>query len=303
MLLDAASMYFRAYYGVPDSVRAPDGMPVNAVRGFLDAVSTLITRYSPTHLVAVFDADWRPQFRVDLLPSYKAHRVAADGDEEVPDTLSPQVPVLCDVLDAIGIARTELAGYEADDVIGTLATLATIPVDVVTGDRDLFQLVDDERGVRVLYTAKGFGKLEEVDDAVVLAKYGVPARLYADFAALRGDPSDGLPGVPGVGEKSAAAVVNEVGSIENVVVALDDPQAPLPFRGKLARAREYLAVAPDVVRVQRRLDLPAVDDALPTPPGLPRDLERTASLAQRFGLTSSVERLVTACASLGRATG
>jgi 5'-3' exonuclease len=298
MLLDAASMYFRTFYGVPDSVRSPDGMPVNAVRGFLDAVSSLLTRYSPTHLVAVFDADWRPQFRVDLLPSYKAHRVAADGGEEVPDTLSPQVPVLIDVLDAIGVARCELDGYEADDVIGTLATRSSMPVDVVTGDRDLFQLVDDARGVRVLYTAKGFGNLEEVDEAAVLSRYGVPARYYADFAALRGDPSDGLPGVPGVGEKSAAAVVNEVGGIDEVLVALADPDVPLPFRGKLAKAREYLAVAPAVVAVQRSLVLPDVDASLPAPPHLPRDLERVATLAQRFGLERPVERLVTALAAL-----
>ena len=148
MLLDTASLYFRAYFGVPDSLRSPQGEPVNAVRGLLDFVSRLVQDHGPDQLVACMDADWRPQWRVDLIPTYKTHRVAEaaqDGEEEVPDTLAPQVPVIEQVLDALGIARIGVPGYEADDVIGTLATRATGPVQIVTGDRDLFQLVDDAR--------------------------------------------------------------------------------------------------------------------------------------------------------------
>lgn len=181
MLLDTASLYFRAYFGVPDSVRAPDGTPVNAVRGLLDFIGRLVQDHRPDDLVACWDADWRPQWRVDLIPSYKAHRVAVETDaglpdeEETPDTLAPQVPVIADVLDALGIARVGVAGYEADDVIGTLTGLATGPVDIVTGDRDLYQLVDDARGVRVLYPLKGVGTLQMTDEAWLREKYGVVA--------------------------------------------------------------------------------------------------------------------------------
>src|SRR5262245_57311507 len=199
MLLDSASMYFRAFHGVPDSVTSPDGLPIGAVRGFLDAVTRMLLDHPAGHLVACFDEDWRPEWRVELVPEYKAHRVDVsakdDFAEEVPDTLVPQVPVIEEVLDAIGMARVGGEGFEADDVSGTLATSSKLPVDIVTGDRDLFQLVDDDRSVNVLYIGRGFAKVERVTDDVVLAKYGVRASAYADFATLRGDPSDGLPGV------------------------------------------------------------------------------------------------------------
>lgn len=199
MLLDTASLYFRAYFGVPDSVRAPDGTPVNAVRGLLEFIDRLVKDHHPDDLVACMDADWRPQWRVDLIPSYKAHRVAQEtetgpDEEEVPDTLSPQVPVIEAVLDALGIARVGVEGYEADDVIGTFTGRATGPVDIVTGDRDLYQLVDDKREVRVLYPLKGVGMLQITDEAWLREKYGVDGAGYATLALLRGDPSDGLPG-------------------------------------------------------------------------------------------------------------
>src|SRR6188472_280339 len=201
MLLDAASLYFRAFYGVPTSVTTPDGRPINAVRGFLDMTARLLTTHRPNRLVACWDDDWRPAFRVEALPSYKAHRVAVEGGEEVPDELSPQVPILVAVLAAVGLDRVGAPGYEADDVIGTLATRARGPVDIVTGDRDLFQLVDDARGIRVLYPRKGVGDCDLVDGELIRTKYGVRPDQYADFAALRGDASDGLPGVKGIGEK------------------------------------------------------------------------------------------------------
>jgi 5'-3' exonuclease len=173
MLLDSASLYFRAFYGVPDTVRAPNGTPVNAVRGFLDIITRLVTTYEPTHLVACWDDDWRPQWRVDLIPTYKTHRVAvvtATGPdiEVVPDPLEVQVPIIRQTLDALGIPIVGAAEHEADDVIGTLATRATLPVDVVTGDRDLFQLVDDESDVRIIYTARGMSNLEIVTNATVV---------------------------------------------------------------------------------------------------------------------------------------
>lgn len=303
MLLDTASLYFRAYFGVPDSVKAPDGTPVNAVRGLLEFIDRLVKDHHPDHLVACMDADWRPQWRVDLIPSYKAHRVAQEreagpDEEEVPDTLSPQVPVIEQVLDALGIARVGVEGYEADDVIGTFTARAKGPVDIVTGDRDLYQLVDDTRGVRVLYPLKGVGTLQLTDEAVLREKYGVDGRGYADLALLRGDPSDGLPGVPGIGEKTAAKLLAEFGDLAGIMAAVDDPKAKLTpsQRKRLDESRPYLAVAPKVVRVADDVPLPDVDTTLPRHP---RDGVTLEGLATRWGLGGSLQRLLTTLGAPG----
>ncbi|TQS21555.1 5'-3' exonuclease [Microbispora hainanensis] len=292
MLLDTPSLYFRAFYGIPESVTSPDGMPVNAVRGLLDMIATLVRQHSPAQVVACMDADWRPAFRVAAIPSYKAHRVASGDEEEVPDTLAPQVPVIEEVLDALGIARVGVAGYEADDVIGTYATATTGAVDIVTGDRDLFQLVDDEKPCRALYTVRGIRNLQIIDEAFVRAKYGIPGRAYADFATLRGDPSDGLPGVAGIGEKTAAALITRFGSLSALLAALDDGSAdgfPAGARNKLAAARDYLEVAPAVVRVAHDAPVPDVDITLPA---APRDPERLVALSEKYGLDSPLNRLL-----------
>ncbi|MFF4157799.1 5'-3' exonuclease H3TH domain-containing protein [Streptomyces sp. NPDC001678] len=298
MLLDTASLYFRAYFGVPESVKAPDGTPVNAVRGLLDFIARLVQDHEPDDLVACMDFDWRPQWRVELIPSYKAHRVAEEveggpDEEETPDTLSPQVPVIEDVLDAIGIARVGAVGYEADDVIGTLAGRAAGPVDIVTGDRDLFQLVDDARGVRVLYPVKGMGSLQAFDEAALREKYGVDGPGYADLALLRGDPSDGLPGVPGIGEKTAAKLLASFGDLAGILAAVEDPAAKISpaQRKRLAEAGPYLAVAPKVVRVAGDVPLAPFDAALPREP---RDPEVLEALAERWGLGGSLQRLLSA---------
>ena len=293
MLLDAASLYFRAFYGVPTSVTSPDGRPVNAIRGFLDMTARLVVAHRPDRWVACWDDDWRPDFRVAALPTYKAHRVAPEGGEEVPDELGPQVPVLVDVLAAAGLARVGAPGYEADDVIGTLATRARGPVDVVTGDRDLFQLVDDARGIRILYTARGIGDLELVDEAAVKAKYGIPGRAYADFAVLRGDPSDGLPGVAGVGAKTAAALINEFGDLAGIRAAVARTVVPKPpltaaVLKKMHAASDYLDAAPVVVAVAKTIDLPPIEGTLPRSPADPQAL---AALAAAHGLESSLRRL------------
>lgn len=296
MLLDTASLYFRAYFGVPESIKAPDGTPVNAVRGLLDFIDRLVKDHHPDHLVACMDADWRPRWRVELIPSYKAHRVAEEhaggpDEEEVPDTLSPQVPVIEAVLDAIGIARVGVEGYEADDVIGTYTARASGPVDIVTGDRDLYQLVDDARGVRVLYPVKGVGTLQTTDEAVLREKYGVDGSGYADLALLRGDPSDGLPGVPGIGEKTAARLLAEFGDLAGILAAVDDPESRLTpsQRKRLDEARPYLAVAPTVVRVAADVPLPDVGTELPR---APRDAAALEELAGRWGLGGSLQRLL-----------
>ena len=307
MLLDTPTLYFRAYFGIPESITAPDGMPINAVRGTMDFISTLVTGYRPDRLIACFDADWRPSFRVEAIPSYKAHRVleveldaAAGGSasvEVVPDTLSPQVPVIEAVLDAFGIARGWAERFEADDAIAAYAAAHDGPVDVVTGDRDMFQLVDDSREVRVLNIARGVSKLEVLDDSALTEKYGIPGRGYADFATLRGDPSDGLPGVAGIGEKSAATLVAEYGSLDGILAALDDPTSGLKpaVRKRLDAARDYLAVAPQVVRVRADAPVTPVDTTLPAAPAHPDKLDE---LAERYGVASPIQRLTRALATV-----
>lgn len=302
LLLDSASMYFRAFHGVPDSVRSPQGEPVNAVRGFLDAVTRLVVARRPGRLVACWDDDWRPAFRVGAIPSYKAHRTTADGvTEDVPELLTPQVPVIAEVLAALGVPRVGAPDAEADDVIGTLTgrererpDAERVPVEIMTGDRDLFQLVDDAGPVRVLYPVKGGGEPLVVTQAVLAERYDVETGdQYADMATLRGDPSDGLPGVAGVGEKTAAAMVRRYGSLAGLLAALEagDPGLTATQVGRLRAAADYLAVAPAVVRVRRDVPVPELDDALPR---TPTDPDALVALADRWGIESSLARLVDA---------
>ena len=296
MLLDTASLYYRAFYGVPETVTAPSGAPVNAVRGLLDMIARLVRAREPEWLIACMDEDWRPAFRVAAVPSYKAHRVAegSDGTEEqTPPSLAAQIPVIQEVLDAAGIAVAGCPGYEADDVIATRAAGADQPVDIVTGNRDLFQLVDDAHGVSVVYTVRGLTKLEILDEGAVTARYGIPGRAYADFAVLRGDPSDGLPGVPGVGEKTAAALIRAFGSVGAIIAALDKGHGGFPpgSRAKLAAARDYLEVAPAVVRTATDVPLPQFGGRLPMELA---DPARLTELGAKWGLGSSLTRFVSA---------
>ena len=299
MLLDSASLYFRAFFGVPDD-RADDSItPTNAVRGFLDFIATLVRDHQPTRLIACWDNDWRPQFRVDAIPSYKSHRVADAGtvEEEVPDALSVQVPIIEEALAALGIARLGADCFEADDVIGTLVARhkGALPIDVVTGDRDLFQLVDDAASVRVLYTARGGVRNPDlVDQAFLAEKYGVATGdQYADMAALRGDTSDGLPGVAGVGEKTAAKLITAYGSLVALRAAIDggDPAIKGAQRRNLEAGAAYLDVAPLVVRVALDAPVADVDGALPAHIA---DLSAMSRLASTYGLTSPMNRVIDA---------
>ncbi len=291
-VIDAPSLWYRAFHGVPESVVAPDGSPVNAVRGFIDLVGRIVKDTRPARLVCCLDLDWRPAFRVAAVPSYKSHRLTENGAEAEPETLAPQVAVLLEVLSALGVAIAGVDGYEADDVLGTLATREPGAVDVVTGDRDLFQLVDDAKPVRVVYTVE---KMRPYDEGAVAARFGIPGKGYAEFAVLRGDPSDGLPGVKGVGDKTAAALISRFGTVEGVVAALDDASDegfPAGSRAKLEAARDYLAVAPAVTRVVRDLPVPELDDALPRTPHDPAAL---LALSDQWGLESPLNRFLAAC--------
>lgn len=307
MLLDTASLYFRAFYGVPDKVTAPDGSPINAARGLLDIIAKLVTLYEPTHVIACWDDDWRPQWRVDLIPSYKAHRVVEVVEvgpdvEEVPDPLEAQIPLIRETLAAIGIPIIGVAEHEADDVIGTLATGATMPVDIVTGDRDLFQLVDDSRDVRVIYTARGMSNLEVVTDATVVAKYGVLPSQYADFATMRGDASDGLPGVAGIGEKTAATLLQTHADLEGIRAAAEAGEGmSAGVRAKVLAASAYLDVAPTVVAVATSLPIRAPE--IPLRVLDPAEVDAATALAEKWNLGGSMTRAVSAVSKAALTSG
>jgi 5'-3' exonuclease len=304
VLLDGASMWFRSYFGVPSSITAPDGRPVNAVRGFIDSMAVVITQQRPGRLAVCLDLDWRPQFRVDLVASYKAHRVAEEEPqnepdiEEVPDDLTPQIDMIAELLDAFGIPMAGAEGFEADDVLGTLAARERKdPVVVVSGDRDLLQVVsDDPVPVRVLYLGRGLSKATLFGPDEVAEHYGVPVDragpAYAELALLRGDPSDGLPGVPGVGEKTAATLLAQHGSLEQILAAAHDPKSKMAkgVRKKLLTALDYIEAAGKVVRVaaDAPVTFSTASDELPL---VAADPQRTAELATELGVGSSISRL------------
>lgn len=298
MLLDTASLYFRAFYGVPDKVKAPNGMSVNAVRGLLDIVAKLVTTYQPTHVIACWDDDWRPQWRVDLIPSYKAHRVveiidAGPDVEEVPDPLEQQIPLIRETLGLLRIPIIGVAEHEADDVIGTLATRSTIPVDIVTGDRDLFQLINDARDARVIYTARGMSNLDVLTDESVAGKYGILPSQYADFATLRGDASDGLPGVKGIGEKTAATLLQAHGDLDGIRAAAAAGEGmSASVAARFAAATDYLDVAPTVVRVATALNIVAPDAPLRALD--PAEADAANAVAEEWNLGTSMTRAITA---------
>ena len=278
LLVDGSSMIFRAFYAIPQTTRAPDGKLVNAVRGFLDSLARYITDRKPSHVAVTTDEDWRPDWRVKLIPSYKTHRTA----EPVPYALEPQMPVIMQCLEAIGIDAVGLADYEAEDIIASLVAKVRPPVEIMSGDRDLFSLVRD-REVVVLYPEKG--GIAVVDEDEVARRYKIPGRAYADFAMLRGDPSDGLPGLAGVGAKTAADLVRKYGSVPAMLEAG-------VFRASDA---EYLE------KVQRLVP-PVGDLKIKVPRGrrsrYPDDPARAEELGRRYGVASSIERLVKALASM-----
>ena len=294
MLLDSASLWYRAYYGMPDTLLAPDGTPVHAIRGYLDMTARLVGIYKPDRLVACLDGDWRPSWRVELFPDYKANRLDEDGDEEEePDTLTPQIPILLDLLDLFGIQVVGVDDYEADDVMATYAEVEKGPIRIVTGDRDLFQIVDDARDIKVVYLAKGVSQHDLVDVKYVADKYQIPGERYALFAMFRGDPSDGLPGVRGIGEKGAALIANNFATVEEALAGAHAAHESLPaaLAKKIIAGSDYLAIAPTVVQVARHVALPRLDLSMPK---APTDLSPIYQFKERYGLGASVDRLISA---------
>ncbi|GAA1677138.1 5'-3' exonuclease [Glycomyces endophyticus] len=295
MLIDAASLWYRAYYGLPSSIKAPDGRRSGAVRGFFDGLAVLSKRFSPTGVVCCLEGNWRPQWRLDLMPGYKADRALADGGEDTPEGLDDQVAAIEALLPALGVATAAHPDYEADDVIATLASRTAEPALVVTGDRDLFQLVDDERDRKVVYLAKGISKAELFDGEAVATKFGVGPGHYVDFAVLRGDPSDGLPGVKGIGAKTAVSLVNAYGGIAGLKAAAADPASDLPARQRasITDAADYLDRAVKTSTVAADVDVPVVDAAIPTAWKDPASVE---ALAEEWNVGSAIKRFQEAIA-------
>lgn len=259
-------------------------MPVNAAHGFLGMLARLVADQNPDRIACASDEDWRPEWRVELIASYKTHRT------EIPESpeLEAQFPVIFEVLELCGVRVVGAPDYEAEDVIGTLCERARGEVAIVSGDRDLFQLVRDP-DVRVLYPRRGVSDLLVVDEAEIERRYGIPGRAYGDFALLRGDPSDGLPGVRGVGEKTASALLAKYGSLEAVVeAAITGPGTGA--LGKVAASIDYLERAVRVATIRRDVPLPDVDlSRARSDPD-----EQVFAVAERYGLTGVARRLVAA---------
>ena len=294
MLLDSASLWYRAYYGMPDTLLSPSGMPVNAIRGYLDMTARLVGMYKPNRIVACIEGDWRPSWRVDIFPAYKANRLE-DGSEteEEPETLTPQIPVLLDLLDAFGIPMVGVDDYEADDVMATFASREKGPIRVVTGDRDLFQLVDDKQDIKVVYLARGITNHDLVDIKWVADKYSIPGQRYALFAMFRGDPSDGLPGVKGIGEKGAATIANNFATVDDALAGAKSGHESLTpaLAKKIIEGAEYLKIAPTLVHCARDVALPTLDISMPKKPD---DLSEIYRIKEEYGLGASVDRLIAA---------
>jgi 5'-3' exonuclease len=291
LLLDTSSLMFRAFFSHPATIVGRDRRPVNAVHGYLDMTARLYDRFGPSDCVHVFDNDWRPAPRVAIYDGYKSTR------QPDPEGLPEQFDMLREVLDAAGLAHAEAPGWEAEDAIGALTALGGTDdrFDIVTGDRDLIQLVRDPV-VRVLFTLKGVTELGEYDEAGVMAKYGVPANRYADFAILRGDPSDALPGVRGVGEKTARALINSYDSLDELLrEANAERRSPGPLQGAgklvatLRDSGDYLDAMRKIVPIRTDVDVQVTrEDA---------DEERLDDLAKAHRLTGPLERLHRAMAA------
>lgn len=293
MLLDSASLWYRAYFGMPDTLVSPSGEPVNAIRGYLDMTARLINLYKPNRLVACIEGDWRPSWRVELFPEYKANRLDVEGEEEEPDTLGPQIPILLDLLEAFGIPLVGVDDYEADDVMASFAVREKGPIKIVTGDRDLFQLVDDKRKVNVVYLAKGITNHDHVDIKWIADKYDIPGERYALFAMIRGDASDGLPGIRGIGEKGAAVIAKQFTTMEEVMkaAASDDERLTPNARKKLLESSAYAEIAPKLVFCALDVPLPNLDLSMPK---RPKNLDEIYQYQKDYGLGASVDRLIAA---------
>jgi 5'-3' exonuclease len=293
MLIDSASLWYRAYYGMPETLTSPHGEPINAVRGFIDMTARLISQYRPERFALCLDGDWRPSWRVELFPEYKQNRITEDGQEEEPDLLSPQIPIILDFFDLLGIESIGVDDFEADDVIASLSRREKGPTRIVTGDRDLFQLVDQQKDVKIVYLAKGIGNHDLVDIQWIANKYSIPGDRYDLFAMIRGDASDGLPGIKGIGEKGAVEIAKVFGSMAEVISAAltGDSRLQPKHTKRILADLHYAQIAEKLVRCKSDIDLPHLSFRLE------KKYEMSTQLKQYkedYGLGASVDRLIAA---------
>jgi 5'-3' exonuclease len=290
LLVDASSLIYRAFFSTPDTVKAPDGRPVNAAHGFLGMLSRLVWDHRPDFICCAADEDWRPEWRVELVETYKTHRTEPGSIQQKTDVeVGKQIPVLFKILELCDVKVLGHPGYEAEDVIGTLVARAPGRVAIVSGDRDLFQLVRDP-DVFVLYPKRGVSQVDRIDESYIESRYGIPGRAYRDYAVLRGDSSDGLPGVRGIGEKLASSLITRFGSLDAIVEAAASSSQPGVALDKVKKELDYIARATQVVTIPTDLPLPELD--LTRPRGDPD--EAVYDLAEGAGLLGAVRRLVTA---------
>lgn len=298
MILDTASLYYRSFYALPSSMTAPDGFPHNAIRGLLQTIERLRERFDPTTLIAAWDTDWRPDWRVELLPSYKTHRLAdpADDEEDEPDELGPQIGAIHQILSAWGIPVVGVEGFEADDVAGTLSHLAeqqALSTVIVTGDRDFVQLVNNNTGV--LMTVKGgMDAWPLLNEDAVIERFGVSPRQYLDVAALRGDPSDGLPGVPGIGEKTAVRLIQEFSTLAGVHTACAQQPLEKPLTPRLANliteSADYLQTAITVSAIRKDVPIKQAEKLLRGPiPTSPSETQKWEQVIDEWGVRRFAE--------------
>ena len=294
MLIDSASLWYRAYYGMPDTLLSPKGEPINAIKGFIDMTARLVNSYRPDRIALCLDGDWRPSWRVDLFPNYKTNRLDESGEEEEePDLLTPQIPIILDFFDSLGVQVIGADDYEADDVIATLAKREAGPIRVVTGDRDLFQLVDDAKDVKVVYLAKGISAHDLVDSKWLEQKYGIPGDRYGIFAMIRGDASDGLPGIKGIGEKGAAEIASNFDSISAIIDAAhsSDDRLREAHRKKILGDISYAKIVEQLVSCADQIALPKVNFDAPRAPANSNTLNQ---ITNDYGLTTNLGRIRTA---------
>lgn len=293
LLVDAPSLFYRALFSTPDSIQTPEGVPINAAYGFIRMVARLIEDNDPDYIAMAADQDWRPQWRVNLIPSYKAVRAEpGSAQEQAEEKLAPQVPVIYELLRLCGVHTVGHDGAEAEDIIGTLATRAPGRVSIFSGDRDLFQLVEDPK-VSILYPIRGVSVVDVIDEAYIEKRYGIPGRAYSDFAVLRGDPSDGLPGVRGIGEKLAAGLVAKYGSLDAIIEAAEADASGSALH-KVRNDLDYVKRAQRVVAIPRDLPLDQVDL---TRPRAIEDGGHIVEAAERVGLRGPVTALIAALES------
>jgi len=253
MAIDLSSLLFRSFYGLPTSIKDAEGFPINGVKGYLETLIRLKNTYSPEIIIHALDDNWRPEWRTDLLPQYKAHRVLDDNEEEVDEELERQIEILPQVLRILGMQCIGKTNFEADDVLASIANDNSSTL-IVSGDKDLFQTINDNKSNFVHLLGKEGGTL--YTEKIIKQRFGIDAKSYLDFSVLKGDPSDGLPGVKGIGEKTALEIILKFGTIDNLLKNINDTtKISLKQKKNISDSIEYLNKALKVVKLKNNLKI------------------------------------------------